>query len=209
MQTRRQLLRAKAHQPPLEAAHIVRKTSSYHGDRGAVSVFNGGQLPKGRGVSHAFKSKSSSSRRTQVYKQVLLREISKTAPAGKDHTKVREREKVKLQKIATLKKIEPSMAHSISREFLKADSNKVVFSNSTGTATATAEGKGVFTHLLHTTMAIVNDKEGTGCQMVDSDGNIVFLLYPRKVVQDDTGNKAYGDVRALDRLQKKKSTTKR
>jgi transcriptional regulator with XRE-family HTH domain len=46
---------------------------------------------------------------------VLVREISKTAPAGKEHTKLRERERKKLQQIATLKKIVPSMVNSIPR----------------------------------------------------------------------------------------------
>jgi hypothetical protein len=48
-------------------------------------------------MSHAFKGKISNSRRTQVWKKVLVLEISKTAPAGKEHTKLRAREKVKLQ----------------------------------------------------------------------------------------------------------------
>jgi hypothetical protein len=107
-------------------------------------------------VSHAFKGKS------QVWKNVLVREISKTAPAGTEYTKLRQREKAKQHKIATLKKIEPSMVNSIPTDLLTAD-NKVIFSNSTGTATA--KGKGAFTYLLHT-MLIVNDEEGTGCQMV-------------------------------------------
>jgi hypothetical protein len=45
--------------------------------------------------------------------------------------------------------------------------------------------------------------------MLDSDGTSFFLLYPRKVVLSDTGNRAYEDVRALVSSQKKKSTTKR
>ncbi len=47
-----------------------------------------------------------------MWKKVLVREISKTAreisktaPAGTENTKSRQQEKVKLQKIATLKRI--------------------------------------------------------------------------------------------------------
>jgi hypothetical protein len=36
----------------------------------------------------------------------------------------------------------------------------------------------------------------------------IVLLYPRKVVLSDTGNRAYEDVRARE-FNKKKSTTKR
>jgi hypothetical protein len=71
------------------------ETSCYHGDRGVASLVNGGELPKGRGVSHAFKGKSPSSRRTQVRKNALVREISKTAPAGTGNTKLRQRQKSK------------------------------------------------------------------------------------------------------------------
>jgi hypothetical protein len=162
----------------------------------------GGELPKGRGISHAFKARSPSSRRTQACQKLLMREILKTAPAGAENTKQRKRERAKQQKIAALKKIEPSMVNSILADFLKEE--KVIFSNSTGTATG--DGDGVFTHLLHT-MKIVNDVEGKGCQLVDSDGNIVFLLYPREAVLSDSGKKAHDDVCALESLQMKKSTT--
>jgi hypothetical protein len=40
-----------------------------------------------------------------MWKKVLVREISRTVPAGTDNTKSRQRGKVKLQKIATLKRI--------------------------------------------------------------------------------------------------------
>jgi hypothetical protein len=51
-------------------------------------------------------------------------------------------------------------------------------------------------------MKIVNDDDGKGCQLVDSDGNIIFLLYPREVVLSDSGKKAYDDVCALESLQR-------
>jgi hypothetical protein len=63
MRIRRGRFKAKH---PYEVAHIAMGTSSYHGDRGVASAVNGGELPKGRGVSHSFKGKSPSSRMTQV-----------------------------------------------------------------------------------------------------------------------------------------------
>jgi hypothetical protein len=65
-----------------------------------------------------------------------MREILKTAPAGTENTKQRKRERAMQQKIAALKKIEPSMVNYILADFLKEE--KVIFSNSTGTATPTA-----------------------------------------------------------------------
>ena len=52
------------------------ETSCYHGDRGVASALNKGEPMKGRGVSHAFKGKSPRSRRTQLWKKELGREIS-------------------------------------------------------------------------------------------------------------------------------------
>jgi hypothetical protein len=122
------------------AAHIARRTSRYYdGDRGVAALRNDGELPEGRGVSHAFKGKSPSSRRTRVWRKVLVREMAKTAPAGRENTKLRQREIAKQQKIATLQKIEPSLINSVPTDFLEAD-NTVIFSNSTGTATPTGNG---------------------------------------------------------------------
>jgi uncharacterized protein with ATP-grasp and redox domains len=71
-----------------------------------VSSVNGDQLPIGRGVSHS-KERVLVPENTGL-KKVLVREISKTPAA-----QLREREK--LQQIATLKKIVPSMVNSIPR----------------------------------------------------------------------------------------------
>jgi hypothetical protein len=215
VQTRRQTAALEArgkNQRHHECGSIARETSTnYPRDLMPASPVDAGVLgpPKVRNLSHSFKGNSFSSRRTKVYKGLLLREVSTTAPRGKKNTNLRHRANAKLRKIGAMKTIEPSVPTSFPTSFLLDAKNKVIFSNSTGSATPTNNGgEGAFTHLLNT-MRIVNDADGTGCQMVDEAGDIVFKLLPRQTVLDHTGDKAYEDVRALHSLQNKKSATKR
>ncbi len=67
-------------------------TSGLHWDRHVAPPIKREQVVKCRPVFHAFKSKSASSRRTQLAKKEAIEKTSKTARPGKENTHLRKRE---------------------------------------------------------------------------------------------------------------------
>jgi hypothetical protein len=143
-------------------------------------------LPPARGYSKAYKAKANSSRRTRLLRDLFIDTVAQEekTSTGKAGSRLRKKGK-KID--SSLHEIEPNAEKGFLASSLE-DTKHMFSSNKQSTRCKN------YIHELD----VVDTTDGAF--MLDTAGDIVFMLLPRQEVLEVTGKKTHGDIEALKRL---------